>query len=241
MDGRRYDYEVAGLVRGLFTMIDRQTGSIWNHFDGKSTRGVMEGSRLEFLPLQMTTFGDWKAEFPNAVVLAGDTGFESHYVDFEPGSSVGAPDDFADTRLPENALVIGVESENSFKAYPQDTMTSRSGVVNDVVGQRSIVVFHDELAGAGLAYSRVINGVPSEFERVDSESEWLAMDTATESIWNAKGIAISGPLEGEQLDWVSSFITEWYGWYEFHPDTEILGGPEDWAEVTAPPRFEVRF
>lgn len=232
---------MAGLVRGVFTMIDLQTGSIWNHFDGRSIRGAMDGARMDFIPLQMTTFGDWKAEYPDAVVLAGDTGFESRYVEFGLGSSVGAPGDFADTRLPVNALVVGVESGGTFKAYPQDTLVTRSGVVNDVLGDRSIVVFHDEVAGSGLAYSRVINGVPSEFERVASETEWLARDVATESIWNAAGIAVSGPLAGERLEWVPSFITEWYGWYDFYPQTEILGGPADWAAVVAPPRFEIRF
>ena len=222
-------------------MIDLETGSIWNHFDGRSIRGPLNGERMDFLPLQMTTFGNWKAEHPNALVLAGDTGFESRYREFALGSSVGAPADFADTRLPENALVVGVELEGAFKAYPQDTLGQQSGVVNDVLGERSIVVFHDELVGAGLAYSRVINGVPSEFERVTSGTEWLARDLATGSIWSAGGIAVSGPLAGERLDWVPSFITEWYGWYDFHPQTEILGGPADWAAVTAPPRFDTRF
>ncbi len=222
-------------------MIDLQTGSIWNHFDGRSIRGPMDGTRMDFIPLQMTTFGDWKAEYPDALVLAGDTGFESRYVEFAPGTSVGAPDDFADSRLPVNALVVGVESGGAFKAYPQDILGVRSGIVNDVLGERSIVVFHDELAGSGLAYSRVINGVPTEFERVDSDTEWLARDLATGSIWSAAGIAVSGPLTGERLDWVPSFITEWYGWYDFHPQTEILGGPDDWAEVVAPPRFNIRF
>ena len=222
-------------------MIDLQTGSIWNHFDGRSIRGAMDGARMDLIPLQMTTFGDWKAEYPDAVVLAGDTGFESRYAEFDLGSSVGAPRDFADSRLPVNALVVGVESEGAFKAYPQDILTDRGGVVNDVLGDRSIVVFHDEVAGAGLAYSRVIDGTPSEFERVDSDTEWLARDVATDSIWNAGGVAVSGPLAGERLDWVPSFITEWYGWYDFHPQTEILGGPDDWAAVVAPPRFNIRF
>jgi hypothetical protein len=32
---------------------------------------------------------------------------------------------------------------------------------------------------------------------------------------------VEGELEGVQLAFVTSFLTEWYGWAAFHPETTI--------------------
>ncbi len=241
VQGRQHTFEVAGLVRGVFTMFDRETGTTWNHFDGKAIKGPLDGVRMELVSLEMLTFGEWKRRHPYAVVLSGETGFESRYREFVPGSRVGAPHNFEDLRLPVNALVIGVESGEDYKAYPQELMTGARAVVNDVVGGQPIAVFHDEITGGGLAYARSLNGQLLTFNLATTEPNWTAIDEQTGSTWDSQGRAISGPLAGSQLDWVSSFITEWYGWADFHPQTEILGTPTDWTDVTGPPTGQFGF
>ena len=41
---------------------------------------------------------------------------------------------------------------------------------------------------------------------------------------NASGKAVDGPLKGASLTYVFSFISEWYGWSAYHPETAIYEG-----------------
>lgn len=47
------------------------------------------------------------------------------------------------------------------------------------------------------------------------------LDTQTGSRWSTGGLALEGPLAGVPLTFVTSFLTEWYGWAAFHPETGI--------------------
>jgi hypothetical protein len=57
-------------------------------------------------------------------------------------------------------------------------------------------------------------------------------DTQTGSIWNLRGEAVSGPLEGEQLDRLPSHTAYWFGWASFWQY-----GEEDGEGSISPNRF----
>ncbi len=60
-----------------------------------------------------------------------------------------------------------------------------------------------------------------EFYAVDGEN-FAIRDKQTESTWDAQGNAVSGPLEGNVVKFVPSFISEWYGWSGYHPETQLF-------------------
>ena len=229
-----HTFEVLGLKDGVFTMVDRQTGSVWNHLDGNAAEGPLAGQRMGFIPLQQMTWSEWTALHPDSQILDRSTGFESRYREIFSSAQVGVDSSFSDTRLPANSLVVGVEAWDEFRAFPFDLLAEDNGVVNDVVGGLEIVVLSDLSSQSGLAWSRVLDGVVLAFERVTSSS-FVARDTATGSTWDIRGRATGGPLEGSQLTWVTSFVTQWYGWAEYHPATGLYGSPERWATVATPP------
>lgn len=233
IDGDWHTFEVLGLKDGVFVMVDRQTGSVWNHFDGNVAEGPLSGKRLSLIPLQQMTWSEWTALYPDTQILDRSTGFESQYREISPSAQVGAVSSFSDMRLPANSLVVGVEAWDEFRAFPFDLLAEDSGVVNDAVGGLDIVVFSDLAYQSGLAWSRVLDGEVLEFERVTS-SPFLARDTVTGSTWDIRGRAVGGPMEGRQLTWVTSFVTQWYGWAEYHPATGLYGTPERWATVVKP-------
>ena len=233
IDGAWHTFEVLGLKNGVFTMVDRQTGSVWNHLDGWGAEGPLAGQRMDFVPVQQMTWGEWKSLYPDTQILDRATGFESQYREVSPSAQVGAVSSFSDTRLPANSLIVGVEAWGTFSAYPFDLLAEDRGVVNDVLDGYEIVVLSDLSAQSGLAWSRVLDGVVMEFERVTSSS-FVARDTTTGSTWDIRGRATGGPLEGRQLTWMTSFVTQWYGWAEYHPDTGLYGTPERWATVETP-------
>jgi hypothetical protein len=166
---------------GVFRMRDRETGTIWTHLDGKAIAGPLEGQRLNMIPIPQTTWGQWKADYAETLVLSPDTPFQDRYVRpvrigvFNPNEAV-----YGDDRLPSNALIVGIEVEGVFKGYPLDELESAGGVVNDSVAGRPIVVFYDSDAQTGVAYLREIDGQTMEFYNVGKD-KYEVRDRQTDS------------------------------------------------------------
>ena len=208
---------------GAFRMKDRETGTIWTHLDGKAIAGLLEGQRLRMVPIPQTTWGQWKADFADTLVLDPDTPFRDRYVRpvqigvYNPNEAI-----YGDDRLPSNTLVVGVEVEGVFKGYPLDELESAGGVVNDTLAGKPIVVVYDSIARTGLAYLRQLDGRTLEFDNV-SEDGYEVRDRETGSLWDAHGRTVEGAYGEARLEFVLSFISEWYGWSAYHPDTLLYG------------------
>ncbi len=224
IDGTHYTYDVFGLYNGLFVMDDRQTGSVWTHYDGTVLTGELAGSgaRLEIQPMVHTTWADWLALYPDTGVLDWYPEFSARYRTIEPGRA-GLGQQFQqtilnwDTRLPENELVLGVNVGTAFRAYVLGDFHPGVTAVNDLLGGRPIVVFLQADNDYGLAFYADLDGQVLAFRA----EEGVILDDGG-STWGLDGKALSGPLAGRQLVFATSFVTEWYGWAAYHPDTEIF-------------------
>ena len=221
LDGRRLTFEVLGLLDGVFRMEDRQTGSIWTHLDGKAIAGPLEGQRLKMVPIPQTTWAGWKAGHSGTLVLDPDTPFRDNYVRpvqigvYNPNEAV-----YGDDRLPSNTLVVGVEVDGVFKGYPLSELEEAGGVVNDTIAGQPVVIVYDPAARTGLAYLRQLDGRTLEFYN-GSESGYEIRDRQTGSLWDVHGRTVEGAFGDIRLEFVSSFITEWYGWSAYHPETQL--------------------
>lgn len=202
-------------------MIDRETGSVWTHLDGKAITGQLQGSRMAMLPLVHITWGEWKSSHPDTMVLSPDTPFRDRYGPVRIGVFNQREAAFGDGRLDANTLVVGVEVEGQFKGYPLEELRDAGGVVNDTLAGQPIVVIYDEVAQVGLAYTRVTGDTVLEFDTSGTNGLQLR-DKQTQSVWDRQGRAISGLLAGTSLEFVPSFISEWYGWSGYHPETALF-------------------
>ena len=208
---------------GVFRMRDRETGTIWTHLDGKAIAGPLEGRRLEMIPIPQTTWGQWKADFADTLVLSPDTPFQDRYVRpvqigvFNPNEAI-----YGDDRLPSNTLVVGVEVDGVFKGYPISELELAGGVVNDTLASHPIVVVYDPAARTGVAYLRELDGQTLEFYNVSEDGDGYELrDRATGSLWDVHGRAVVGAYGETRLEFVPSFISEWYGWSAYHPETQL--------------------
>ncbi len=207
-------------------MADRQTGSVWTHFDGSVLTGTLANSdiHLEIAPLVHTTWADWTALHPQTTVLDWYVEFANSYREVDPGRG-GLGPGFQNTilnwddRLAENELVLGANVGAEYRAYVLADYGNGLEVVNDSLSGIPVAVFIDSQSDYALAFQAVLDGQQLEFV---SDGNQIS-DLTTGSVWGLDGKAISGPLAGMELEFVTSFVTEWYGWAAYHPETSIYG------------------
>jgi len=204
-------------------MEDRQTGSVWTHYDGQVLTGPLAGTgvELEIQPMVHTTWGDWVQQYPTSEVLDWYDEYSSNYREVKPGRGGIGPQFQAtilnwDDRLEENELVLGVDTGTAARAYVIAEFPVERSVIADEIDGKPIVVFTDGGPGFALAYSPVVDDAHLVFSA--TPGGWMSNDG---TVWDGAGVAVSGPLAGRRLDFVTSFVTEWYGWAAYHPDTSI--------------------
>jgi thiol-disulfide isomerase/thioredoxin len=141
---------------------------------------------------------------------------------------MGATLETWDTRLPENALVYGVEGRSRAKAYSRAGVQAQGGVVNDALGQTPVVIVASG-AYEMAAYDRAVEGRVLRFDP-SSRPEGPLSDRETGSVWSAAGEAVAGSLRGARLRRLDGYLVEWHVWAAYHPGSELF----DRAPPSAP-------
>jgi hypothetical protein len=246
IDGKLLDFGTSGkLYRSNLVMYDRQTQSLWPQALGEAVIGSLTGTKLRLVPVQMVSWGDWKAEHPNGGVLSRDTGAsrpygENPYGGYDrPNSSPFAFGGAAiDPRLPPKARVVGVQVGDDVEAFPYEALSARglggwSSVTDRVGGQDVVVFWKDGTVSAVdapvIADSRDVGSTgvfdPTVGDRTLTFRATAGgiVDEQTGSTWDIFGRAASGPMAGEALRPIVSTESFWFDWAAFHPDTRIFG------------------
>lgn len=227
VNGERLRFDLMGLYKGVFLMRDRGTGSVWAHLDGFASQGPLAGERLRFVALPQMTWGEWRSLHPDTLVLDYNTQWKQQYgVPSGDGGSDPTLARFADSRLAWDALVVGVEANSAYAGYAVDAVAAAGGYVNATLGDTPLVVLYDSSTRTGIAYSRVTpDGQVLDFVVAQSLGVALRLkDVQTGSTWDSSGTAIRGALAGTKLTYIPSFISAWYGWSAYHPQTGLFGG-----------------
>jgi hypothetical protein len=116
--------------------------------------------------------------------------------------------------------VVGLSVRGAHRAYPT-TLFSGRRVVNDVIGDMEVAVFHDPERGVSAAWFRMVRGEPIEF--TGSATGTVAEDMTTITRWDlTTGVAVGGNLQGQRLVALPVLMTSWAGWAATHPNAEIF-------------------
>lgn len=149
--GNNFIFGTSGLLfRSNKLMYDRETNTLWSQMTGRPVLGKLVGSKLELkvLPIVVTSWGEWRKEYPDTKVLDINTGFRRTY---KIGAAYGRyfaspnlmfPVGQESKLLPRKALVFAVEENGTAKAFPLDALNCADGVANDKVGSIPLVVIY---------------------------------------------------------------------------------------------------
>jgi hypothetical protein len=239
VDGAPTTFGVSGLLyRDNLVLYDTRTGSLWSQLLATAVRGPATGTRLELLPVTLSTWGEWRASHPDTGVLlppphSGTVAARESPRDYtldpyaayrtndrigfgEGGYASDTDAAFDDDRLHPKTYVLGVARGDAARAYPLPGV-AEAGAVTDTVYDLPLVV--TSVADDLVAYDRRVGGRVRTFERVDPDHL-----TAAGSRWDvASGSAVDGPHEGERLRRVRATGQFWFAWLQLHPGTSVWG------------------
>jgi hypothetical protein len=228
INGEEYTFGVSGrLIRNVLVMYDRQTQSYWSQLLGEAVDGELVGSKLTFVPSWMMSWAQWQELHPDTLALdkQGRRGSRDSYDGYYASNRTGViPETIQDDRLYVKEFVNGVELADAVVAYPFSTLNEQP-VVNDQVGDETVLVWFDAETAVSVAYSRVVDGQTLTFAATDRPH--IIQDNETGTAWDAiSGIALDGPLAGSQLIRLKSTTSFWFGWKDIHPDTLLFGSDD---------------
>jgi hypothetical protein len=168
----------------------------------------------------------WRTDFTKASVDY------SEIISGGPGKdgirSVDEPryESIADARrwLSDRSPVISLDVQGAARAYPLAILMWHE-IVNDVVGERPVVVTFCPLCNTALVFERRLDGVTHDFGTTGNLrfSDLVMYDRKTESWWQqATGEAIVGELSGARLTFLPAQILSLGDFAAAHPDADVL-------------------
>ncbi len=212
-------------------MYDHQTRSLWSHITGEAIQGPLKGKRLTPLAsMPQIAWKTWQTNYPNTSVLSvpfrdgmreslSRDAYQRYHTSQDTGVSGTV---YTDDRLPNKSLVIGVQVQakggnTQFRAYPITHFTE-TAVVNDTLGDVSLLIFHDKMSFATIVFKRVVEDRSLTFKHADDH--FAQDDSGTE--WNLiTGEATSGKYKGTRLERVPAVNIYWFAWARYYPQTTI--------------------
>ncbi|MCH8297684.1 MAG: DUF3179 domain-containing protein [Chloroflexi bacterium] len=233
INGEVMEFGTSGwLYQSNKLMYDRGTNTLWHQFLGEPVVGELAGSgiKLKVLPVTLTTWDEWVLAHPNTTVLHIQTGIyptgnylaEEHpasvYSNYRRSEATMFPVPERSSRLATKSRVLGLILNGQSRAYPEDVLTQEP-VVNDSLGGVGLVVV--TVGGGSRAYQAGgHNFIFAGDEGRRSGTKFL-LDEDGER-WEITEDALVGTgSPDERLDRLPSRSSYWFGWYAFHPATEV--------------------
>jgi len=198
-------FGVSGMLwKSSLIMFDRETKSLWSHITGKAVAGPLKGLTLTMLPAVHTTWGLWRANHPDTVVLE------------KPAWTWRTP------HLFERDYVLGLVLDGEAVGFPFAAL-KRAPLAHVSVAGRPLLVAYIQPAATAVAFRREANGRVLTFHRLAREGElWRMQDRETASRWNAvTGEALAGPLAGARLPPVPATQAYLSNWRALYPKGRI--------------------
>ncbi len=215
------------LYNSNLIMYDRATESLWSQMLERSIKGFQLLEIPDRLPVVETTWGTWKAMYPETLLLSENTGFSRNYNDYpydsyrEDQRLLFPADNMSDNRLHRKERVLGINVGTDSIVYPIANFSSNVEIINDTVGDMQVVVAGSSGLNFGVVFNRELEDCTVlDFEAVQDKLPVVMRDNEGNE-WDVFGIAVSGARTGQQLQKTNSYISYWFAWTAFFSGVNI--------------------
>ncbi len=161
------EFGVSGLLYNSDVLLyDRDSQSLWSQLLGKAVTGKMKGTRLTQVPLSNTSWREWRSRHPGTEVLSTDTGFRANYQanpypNYSKSGRLYFPVANEDRRYARKAMVMGVEIDGQFKAYPFEELKNGPEKLTDRFHNRILEIQFDGRNQTAKILDREGNEIPT--------------------------------------------------------------------------------
>ena len=144
--GKSLTFGVSGLLYNSDVLLyDKETQSLWSQLESRAVTGFYKGQKLESLPLQHTTWADWKNQFPQSKVLSFNTGFSRNYTrdpyaGYAETDQLFFPVKFRAHGIHPKQKVIGLVVDNKARAWPFNELQRNKGNLVDKLANKMITI-----------------------------------------------------------------------------------------------------
>ena len=212
VEERTLTFLVSGMLwnRSL-VMMDKETESLWSHILGEAMQGELKGAKLEVLPSSMTTWEEWRRDYPQTDVLNLSRTHErftrAFYSDRDPAS-----------------FVFGWSIDLEPYSCSFETLQEHP-ILNLKLGGRPLLVTFDPGSLSPHLFSRRVGDGELRFV---AEGEGRMRDEGTGSVWDrSTGQCIEGDLKGRRLEHWVGIVSYRRAWDVFHPDSKTVTDTQD--------------
>ena len=215
------------LYNSNLVMYDRATNSIWSQMMEQSIRGSRVTRIPDRLQVVETTWGTWKAMYPETSILSEDTGWSRNYSQYPYGtyrtntSLIFPVNNMGDTRLHPKERVLGINVGTTSRVYSISGFSHTVETINETVGDMDVVVAGSSGSNFAVVYNRQLEDCTLlEFEAVEDNLPVVMQDNEGNE-WDIFGVAVSGRRTGQQLQKTNSYVAYWFAWTAFFPGASI--------------------
>lgn len=239
LGARVVDFGTSGrLFNSSMVMYDRQTESLWTHFDGHAVAGALTGEELETLPIATTSWDDFRAAHPDGLVLTRSTGHSrdygrNPYAGYDdPTTSPFLYDGDLDPRLEPKARVVVVrDGDEPAVALVRSDLLDTGVFEFEAHGRRLVAVLDPgtasplDRAAVAAGYDQGAVGV-FDTRRGDSEVSLVRTaggfrDETSDTTFDIFGDPVDG--SGPPLEPIEHLDTFWFAIAAFDRDVVIVG------------------
>lgn len=165
---QRLSFGVSGLLYNSDVLLyDRETESLWSQILGQAINGEASGQKLKFVPVELTSWGEWKKRFPNSLILSTQTGFDFDYEKkvyqkyFET-EQLMFPVKHQSEYFNNKDKIIGIEVDGKFKAYSLKKLKRKKLPIQDTFNGKQLMIYFDKKSNAARIENEdgvVLNGM----------------------------------------------------------------------------------
>ena len=155
---RRLQFGVSGLLyKSDVLLYDRETDSLWSQLLRKGISGEYAGQKLQTIPVQHTTWREWRKLHPQTEVLTTDTGArrdydENPYAGYDKSAAIYFPVPDAPNELHPKEWILGLSRGEAAKAYPFSEIAKTGETqLRDTIGGAEVVIHWNAAAQSAHA------------------------------------------------------------------------------------------